>query len=139
MMTVENSPRAAIGSPTAVTDADQRIRVFWRAGSIGYHAVQPAGYGNAYCTPGTTHGTIVETPVAILAMDGRLEVFVIADNRALWVCEQKQANGNDFAGAAFIGGNFLGLPVPVRYHDDRIVVPYRGGDNGVWAHQQVFA
>jgi hypothetical protein len=72
-------------------------------------------------------------------MDGRLEVFVIADNRALWVCEQKQANGNDFAGAAFIGGNVPGLPVPVRYHDNRIVVRHRGGDNGVWAHQQVFA
>jgi hypothetical protein len=50
MMTIENSPRAAIGSPTAVTDADQRIRVFWRAGSIGHHAVQPADYGTVYGT-----------------------------------------------------------------------------------------
>ncbi|WP_328741403.1 hypothetical protein OG436_00080 [Streptomyces caniferus] len=127
----------AVGSPTAVTDADQRIRVFWRAGTTGYHAVQPAGYGITYGTPGTTQGKIVETPVAILAMDGRLEVFVVADNRSLYVCEQKQANGDDFADAAYIGGNLPGLPVPARFHDNRIVVPHRGSDNGLWAFQQV--
>ncbi|MET9296467.1 hypothetical protein [Streptomyces sp. NPDC003077] len=63
-----------IGPPTAVTDADGRIRVLWRAGNVGYHAVQPAGHGMVYNIPGTTQGKIGETPVAVLAMDGRLEV-----------------------------------------------------------------
>ncbi|MFI6055858.1 hypothetical protein ACIBCO_38005 [Streptomyces violascens] len=135
------SPRnsGVVGQPTAVTDADQRIRVFWRVGNVGYHAVQPVGYGTTYGTPGTTQGKIYETPVAILAMDGRLEVFVVASDRSLYVCEQKQANGNDFADAARLGGNLPGLPVPARFHDNRIVVPHRGSDNGIWAFQQVFA
>ncbi|MEV0440632.1 hypothetical protein AB0I84_47635 [Streptomyces spectabilis] len=128
-----------VGHPTAVTDADGRIRVFWRAGNVGYHAVQPAGYGTTYQAPGTTQGKIVETPVAILAMDGRLEVFVVADTRALYVCEQKQVNGNDFADAAHLGGKLTGLPVPARYHDNRIVVAYHGSDNAAWAIHQVFA
>ncbi|MFF2545188.1 hypothetical protein ACFVUY_21815 [Kitasatospora sp. NPDC058063] len=127
-----------VGSPTAVTDADRRIRVFWRAGTTGFHAVQPAGYGTSYTTPGTTQGTIVEAPVAILAMDGRLEVFVVATDRSLYVCEQKQPNADVFADAAPLGGHVAGLPVPARYHDNRLLVPHRGSDNGIWAFQQMF-
>ena len=130
-----------VGGPTAVTDADQRIRVFWRAGTTGYHAVQPADYGTSYGTPGTTQGTIVETPVAIPAMDGRLEVFVVATDRSLYICEQTGPNGNDFADAQRLGGDLPGpgVPVPAKYHDNRIVVPHRGSGPSIWAFEQVFA
>ncbi|KND39703.1 hypothetical protein [Streptomyces stelliscabiei] len=130
-----------VGSPTAATDADQRIRVFWRAGTTGYHAVQPAGYGTTYGTPGTTQGTIVETPVAILAMDGRLEVFVVANDRSLYICEQRQPNSNAFADAERLGGNLPGpgVPVPAKYHDNRIVVLHRGsGGPSIWGFEQIF-
>ncbi|MET7354148.1 hypothetical protein ABZW44_48375 [Streptomyces mirabilis] len=71
-------------------------------------------------------------------MDGRLEDFVIATDRSLYVCEQKTANGNDFADAARLGGNFPGLPVPAKFHDNRIAVFHRGSDNKIWAFEQTF-
>lgn len=125
----------AIGSPFAVTDADQRVRVFWRAGTTGYHAVQQPGY-TSWKSPQPLSGKIVEMPRAILAMDGRLEVFVVASDRSLYVTEQQKPNEDVFTQVDRIGGNLPGLPVPAKYHDNRILVPHRGSENGVWAFQQ---
>ncbi|MGW7081506.1 hypothetical protein [Streptomyces sp. NPDC054866] len=127
-----------VGSPFAVTDADQRVRVFWRAGTTGYHAAQQAGYAS-WNTPQPLSGKIMETPTAIIAMDGRLEVFVVADDRSLYVTEQQKPNQDTFTQVDRLGGNLPGLPIPARYHDNRIVVPHRGSDNSLWAFQQVRA
>ncbi|MEU7107377.1 hypothetical protein ACFQ2B_16305 [Streptomyces stramineus] len=124
-----------VGSPFAVTDADQRIRVFWRAGTTGYHAAHQPGF-TGWKVPQPLSGKVVETPRAILAQDGRLEVFVIADDRGLYVTEQQKPNEDAFTQAHRIGGNLPGLPVPARFHDNRVVVPHRGSDDGVWAFQQ---
>ncbi|MFI9275247.1 hypothetical protein ACIGXM_31730 [Kitasatospora sp. NPDC052896] len=78
-------------------------------------------------------------PTAARGGDGRLEDFVIATDRSLYVCAQKKVNVSDFADAAQLGGNLLGLPVPAKFHDNRIVVFHRGSDNAIWAFQQVFA
>ncbi|WP_380282185.1 hypothetical protein [Kitasatospora purpeofusca] len=43
-----------------------------------------------------------------------------------------------FSDAAPLGGHLAGLPVPARYHDNRLLVPHRGSDNGIWAYQQMF-
>ncbi|RSO03837.1 hypothetical protein DMH18_36255 [Streptomyces sp. WAC 06783] len=126
------------GSPFAVTDADQRVRVFWRAGSTGYHAAQSAQYTfPATPQPQQLPGTIVEAPVAVLAMDGRLQVFVIGTDRSLSVIEQRPHNDDTFTQPQQLGGQLPGLPVPAKYADNRIVVPYRGADSKWYAFRQV--
>ncbi|MER5543005.1 hypothetical protein ABT072_11285 [Streptomyces sp. NPDC002589] len=136
------SPPAVTGGPFAITDADQRVRVFWRAGNVGFHAVEDA----TYTFPATPQpqqlpapAGIAETPAAILAMDGRLEVFLVANDRSLWVTEQQSHNEDTFTPAQQLGGYAPGRPVPARYADNRILVPHRGSDNGWWAYQQVRA
>ncbi|GGO48650.1 hypothetical protein [Streptomyces lasiicapitis] len=132
---VSDQDAGVIGSPFAVTDADQRIRVFWRAGNTGFHAVHQPGY-TGFKTPQALTGKIMETPTAILAMDGRLEVFVVADDRALYATEQQKANEDAFTQVDRIGGNLPGLPIPAKHHDNRILVAHRGSDNAFWAFQQ---
>ncbi|MWA16050.1 hypothetical protein [Streptomyces sp. BA2] len=78
----------------------------------------------------------METPTAILAMDGRLEVFVIASNRSLYVTEQQKPNQATFTQVDQIGGNLPGLPIPAKFHDNRILVPHRGSDKALWSFQQ---
>ncbi|MEU6993079.1 hypothetical protein ABZ953_20770 [Streptomyces sp. NPDC046465] len=124
-----------VGSPFAVTDADQRIRVFWRQGTTGHHAVHAPGY-SGWKAPQPLSGKIVETPTAILAMDGRLEVFVVASDRSLYVTEQQKPNEDTFTQVDRIGGNLPGLPIPAKFHDNRILVAHRGSDNALWAFQQ---
>ncbi|WP_030669193.1 hypothetical protein [Streptomyces sp. NRRL B-1347] len=132
---ISDQNAGVVGSPFAVTDADQRIRVFWRQDTTGYHAVHQPGY-TSWKTPQPLSGKIVETPRAILAMDGRLEVFVVASDRSLYVTEQQQPNEDAFTQVDRLGGNLPGLPVPARFHDNRVLVPHRGSDNALWSFQQ---
>ncbi len=127
------------GGPVAVTDADQRVRVFWRAGTTGFHAVESADYTfPSTPQPKQLLASIAETPSPVLAMDGRLEVFLVGTDRSIWVTEQQKHNEDVFTPVQQMPNGYApGRPVPVKYADNRILVPHRGGDDGWWTYQQV--
>ncbi|MEV6779288.1 hypothetical protein [Streptomyces syringium] len=120
-----SAPGAAVaGRPFATTDADQRVRVFWRVGTTGWHAVQGPGYAG-WTAPRALPGNAQETPAAVLALDGRLEVFLIGTDRRLWIASQKRPNADDFAGPESLGGAYTGTPTPARIQDNRVTVALR--------------
>ncbi|GGR14922.1 hypothetical protein WEB32_20725 [Streptomyces netropsis] len=120
----------------AVTDADQRIRVFWRSGTTGYHCAQSPGY-HGWERPQALPGSTDTTPKAVLAQDGRLEVFLLKDGQ-LSVTKQEEVNGAAFSPAQSFGRVYGTFPaVPARTHDNRVVVAARNGS--AFVHPQVWA
>ncbi|GGR14937.1 hypothetical protein [Streptomyces netropsis] len=120
-----STPGATVaGRPFAATDADQRVRVFWRVGTTGWHAVQGPGYAN-WTAPQALPGSTQETPAAVLTQDGRLAVFLVGTDRQLWIASQKRPGADDFAGPESLGGSCTGTPTPARTQDNRVTVALR--------------
>ncbi|MCC3775421.1 hypothetical protein [Streptomyces sp. UNOB3_S3] len=69
-------------------------------------------------------------------MDGRLEVFVVATDRSLWVTEQQKHNEDVFTQVQQLDGYVSGHPAPANYVGNRILVPHRGRHNDWWGFQQ---
>ncbi|MEU7135613.1 hypothetical protein [Streptomyces sp. NPDC046261] len=126
-----SAPGAGVtGGPSAANDADQRIRVFWRAGTTGHHTVQRAGY-SAWEPPQSLVGGIVETPRAVLAQDGVLEAFSrnTAASADICVARQKAVNSVEFSAfETFNNAGWSGGPVPAVMRDNRIVLLLRYGN-----------
>ncbi|MEV6779289.1 hypothetical protein [Streptomyces syringium] len=119
--------------PCAATDANQRVRVFWLSGTTAHHAVQCAGY-TGWSASRALPGSVSTAPRAVLAQDGKLEVFVIDSGRTLCVARQKSVNGSDFT--SFESLNLTGFagyhPVTTTTSDNRVAVLARGWDQAPW-------
>ncbi|MFI1257188.1 hypothetical protein ACH4U6_25880 [Streptomyces netropsis] len=127
-------PNAGVtGSPSAATDANQRIRVFWLSGTTAHHAAQCAGY-TGWGASQALSGSAITTPRAALAQDGRLEAFVLDSGKGLCVARQKAVNSSDFT--SFESLNLTGItgshPITTTTSDNRIAVVARGSDQATW-------
>ena len=64
--------------------------------------------------------------------DGRLEVFGVGGNRAIWHNWQKAAHSGPWSGWASLGGVLTSDPVVIDNSDGRLELFARGTDNALW-------
>jgi acylphosphatase len=68
--------------------------------------------------------------------DGRLEVFGVGGNRAVWHNWQEKAHSGPWSGWASLGGVVTSDPVTVDNSDGRLELFARGTDNALWHNWQ---
>jgi acylphosphatase len=68
--------------------------------------------------------------------DGRLEVFGVGGNRAVWHNWQKNPHAGPWSGWASLGGVVTSDPVTVDNSDGRLELFARGTDNALWHNWQ---
>lgn len=71
--------------------------------------------------------------------DGRLEVFGIGGNRAVWHNWQEAAHSGPWSGWASLGGVLTSDPVVIDNSDGRLELFARGTDNALWHTWQTAA
>lgn len=87
----------------------------------------PGGGGEVFTE--SLGGALIGGPDSASWAEGRLDVFVIGTDNAMW---QKSYEGNAWSGWSSLGGRFTSDPSAVSWDTGRIDVFGRGGDNALW-------
>jgi hypothetical protein len=100
----------------------------------------PAHAATSPCTAWSPLGGVIASdPVVVSNADGRLEVFIIGTDRALWHMAQTVRNTCDpaaWTGWSSLGGVFTSDPAAAVNSDGRLEVFARGSDNALWHRSQ---
>lgn len=132
------------GSPAAATNADGRLEVFtigtdrrlwhsWQLTPNGkWSGFLPIDDGGWFWLPGTS-------PAATANPDGRLEVFTVGLDRAIWHNFQVRPNGTWFGWQRLgpTGWTFRGSPAAGQNADGRLEVFVEGDDRQFWHNFQI--
>ena len=136
------SPEQGLFGPGVAPNADGRLEVFVANGQL-WRLEQTAWSSSNSWSSWLPHsepsGRFVVGPVgAGRTADGRVEVFVVDDTRALWNIRQTAVNGpwsgwNSFGSA---GGGLDDRPALARNADGRLTLLVRSNDGTLWSRTQ---
>lgn len=141
-----NSLGAVLQSaPALAMNKDGRLEVFIRGtnGSL-WHRWQAKAGGTKWSnwqtlfSPREAEG--INDPFVIVNKDGRLQVFVLGGDGALWHIYQKKPNAllaDDWGNWDSLGGKLQSKPVVGRNKDGRLEVFVRGTDRALWHIHQM--
>jgi hypothetical protein len=130
-----------LGDPASTRNSDGRLEVFVvQSDHALYHKSETvAGSSSswtAYSSLGSP-GNIIGNPAVSRNSDGRLEVFVIGSDHALYHDSQVIAGGSTWRGFTKLGGYVISDPVVAQNSDGRLQVFAIGSDRAVWTISQV--
>ena len=130
-----------LGDPASTRNFDGRLEVFVvQSDHALYHKSEKVA-GNssgwtAYSSLGSP-GNINGNPAAARNSDGRLEVFVIGSDHALYHDSQVTAGGSTWSGFTKLGGYVISTPVVAQNSDGRLQVFVIGSNNALFTISQV--
>jgi hypothetical protein len=124
------------GNPSVIrNDATQRLEVFMRGGdNFLWRAVQVASNTYAWenlCAGASNWCSITYDPAVGANRDGRLEVFAVSPNKALYHIVQKSPGGSWGAWSS-LSGSLTTNPTVMTNADGRLEVFDIGIDSGYW-------
>ena len=114
---------------------NDRIHVFYRhLNDVGLRYVsQTAPDSRTFSAPVNLGGGLNSNPIAIRNQDGRLQVFVLGLDNAIYTNRETAPGSGTWSGfAGIITGPNLPVIAGARNLDGRIQVFYRGSDNALW-------
>jgi hypothetical protein len=99
--------------------------------NLSIREIQPPS-ANVWSGWGGLGGNILSNPVVARNSDGRLEVFVIGTDHALYHKSQLIAGGNGWTDYSSLGGNIINNPAVAMNSDGRLEVFVIGTDHALW-------
>ncbi|MGY1548244.1 hypothetical protein [Streptomyces sp. MN6] len=132
--------RCAPVRPAVATDAAGRVQIFYRSSNgAAWRVGQNSDY-QSFATSATLNGGIKHRPTAALAQDGRLNVFVVGTDNALWVAVQTAENADSYTNFQSLGGS-VGVASPIADHMNLLHAFFRGNGSAqhLWDTAQSWA
>jgi hypothetical protein len=121
----------AVGDPSAVSWAENRIDLFTRGGDNAiWHKSWNGSIWSGWASLG---GSVTSSPDAASWSSGRLDVFAMGTNGQLY--HKYYASGTGWSGWGSVGAPTPGItsnPSAVSWGSGRLDLFVRGGDNAVW-------
>jgi hypothetical protein len=115
-----------ISCTTAVALNEQKVAVFYLLSdrSLGWQS-----WNGAWSESISLEGTILEPPTVIASQDGRIDIFAVGEDRAIW--HRCQAD-DSWTWWRSLGGQGFGSIDAIRQGSNRIELLMLGRDSAVW-------
>ncbi|MER7397255.1 hypothetical protein ABT381_17295 [Streptomyces sp. NPDC000151] len=126
-----------VGTPAALRGKDGRIYVFWRSQDNRLMRVQQNRINGDFGSPDAITTGVNSNPAPVLNANGRISVFYIGGERAIWETRQKSLSGTDFTTPVSLGGEAKGERLAAALAaDGRISFVHIGRNDELWTNTQ---
>ncbi|MGW0532260.1 hypothetical protein [Streptomyces sp. NPDC003032] len=97
-----------VGTPAALRGRDGLIHVFWRSRDNQLMRVRQNEINGGFGTPTAITGGVNSNPTPVLNANGRISIFYIGGERAIWETRQKALDSADWNTPVNLGGTAKG-------------------------------